>query len=245
MAPLTYMKEGGLVPKLQAGGTPGKAFQIKLSPLLDLGSAVGQSLAIGRAYDLQREANAEMKKRQIQAPQLIQQRLDLSPIEHKYQLAEEPLRKFKHVSSDNFANLAGGLSVTEQLSGIGMQKGAEISDYINRYNQQYVNTENQQRQLDTQVADEKSAYLTNLNSREKLLNAQELNDKWANVWNTYSQQFRQNIRDAENQYLETSLDYELSKLQNERRNDEEKLLLELNGEYQNAVNGGYKGDRDS
>lgn len=204
-------KKGGIIPKMVNGGFNEDPFgkNLKLSPILDLSSAVAQSLAIGRSYDWQREANAEMKKRQFQAPQLVQQRLDLSPIEHKYQLAEEPLRKFKHVSSDNFANLAGGLSVTEQLSGIGMQKGAEISDYINRYNQQYVNTENQQRQLDTQVANEKSAYLTNLNSREKLLNAQELNDKWANVWNTYSQQARQNVRDAENKIAETNYEFDM------------------------------------
>lgn len=177
MAPLTYMKEGGLIPKLQNGGNPGSKWTPKLSPLLDLGSAVAQSLSIGRSYDLQRQANAEMKKRQIQAPQLIQQRLDLSPIEHKYQLAEEPLRKFKNVSSDNMVNMAGNLSVAEKLSSLGMQKGAEMSDYIDRFNQQYVATENQQRQLDTQAANERSAYLTNLNARDYLLDSQEINDK--------------------------------------------------------------------
>lgn len=229
-------KNGGLISKMQEGGPVGTAWKFKLSPILDLGSTLIQNAAIGRAYDKQREANAEMMKRQFITPQLVQQRFDTSPIEHKYNLAEEPLRKFKFVSSDPTVNLASKLAVTEKLLGLGMQKGAEISDYINQHNAQEVATMNQQRQLDAQTANEKSQYYTNLDARNKQLNAAELNEKWANVWNTYSQQFRQGIRDAENKIIDADYQMDVDNLTDRYNLTKKNLLKDLYAQYDADTN---------
>lgn len=224
-------KKGGQLPKYQIGGLLGKAIKANISPVLDLSSALIQNRDISKSYDYLREQNAELKKRQFIAPQIQLPIYNASSIEQKYNNAKNPLLNTKFNYSDPAFNLAGRLSVAEQLSNLEAQKGTELTDYTSRYNESRLNALNQIAQMNANLANEKSNYLTTLNANDKKLQTAELNEKWQNIWNTYSQQVRQDLRDKHDEVNSYIFNKELSELKTDQDLERKNLLSDLYEQY--------------
>lgn len=224
-------KKGGQLPKYQIGGLLGKEIRANISPALDLSSALIQNRDISKSYNYLREQNAELKKRQFIAPQIQLPIYNASSIEQKYNAAKNPLLNIKFNYSDPSLNLAGKLSIAEQLSNLEAQKGTELTDYTSRYNESVLNARNQIAQINANLANEKSNYITTLNANDKKLQAAELNEKWQNIWNTYSQQVRQDLRTKHDAVKSYNLDTQLSEFQKEQDQLKKKLLSPLYEQY--------------
>jgi len=224
-------KEGGQLPKYQIGGLLGEAIRTNLSPILDLSSALLQNRDISRSYDYLHDANAERKKRQFIAPQVQLPTFNSSSIEQKYNAAKNPLLNTKLTYNDSMLNLAGKLALSEQMSNLEAQKGTELSDYTSRYNDARLNALNQISQINANVANEQSAYITNVNALDEQLKANELNEKWSNIWNTYSQQVRQDLRTKHDTVKSYNLDNQISELQKEQSLAKKNALSSLYEQY--------------
>lgn len=79
--------------------------------------------------------------------------------------------------ADPTMTMAGQLTKTAALSQLEAQKGTELTNYISQFNAQDVDTTNKQRQIDADMANQKSQYYTGLNYQDKMLDTQELNEK--------------------------------------------------------------------
>ena len=149
---------------------------VNLAQVADFSNMIAQTYAKNKSYDLQHQSLNELKKRQFITPQLITPTLNTGHIDRKYNAASDQLRRFIPVSPDMTMNLAGNLAIAEKQSDLEMQKGAELSNAINIYNSQLNEILNKQQMLNAETANEKSHYLTGLNSQGKMLDAQHIED---------------------------------------------------------------------
>lgn len=235
-------KEGGEIPMFQDGSViPGTPISVNWAGLLDLGTAVAQNVAISKSYDIQKDALSELKKRQFQAPILAHQRIDTSAIEQKYNAATEPYKQMRFNYADPTMTMAGQLTKAAALSQLEAQKGTELTNYISQFNAQDVDTTNKQRQIDADMANQKSQYYTGLNYQDKMLDTQELNEKWANIWSPYLGQVRQQVRDNQNQLSQLDSNLKIQDLNIQRTKDQEYLLNQKFGQAYNADTSANKG----
>lgn len=144
------------------------------------------------------KSNAILKTRQFITPQLTGPSYNFSDIQRKYNLAKEPLLTNKFVSNDNFANLAYKLGLSESLKNLNMQQGAEESARVMQTDEQRRNVDNQNTVYRAQTANEKSNYITQLESRDPMLRVQARDFLHANILGPLGQQFGQQIRDEQN-----------------------------------------------
>lgn len=182
------------------------------------------------------KSNAILKTRQFITPQLTGPSYNFSDIQRKYNLAKEPLLTNKFVSNDNFANLAYKLGLSESLKNLNMQQGAEESARVMQTDEQRRNVDNQNAVYRAQTANEKSNYITQLESRDPMLRVQARDFLHANILGPLGQQFGQQIRDEQNlrnqllleqsfgqmsQTEKAALDAKLAKYKNEWLNSQE------------------------
>lgn len=142
----------------------------------DFVNMLAQTMAMRNSYKYQENGIDELKKRQFITPQFTTPILNLDPIHRKYAAASDQLRKTIPTSSDMMMNLAGNLAISEKQANLEQQKGAEISSGINSYNAQLNEILNKQRMLDTDTANQRSQYMTGLDSQKKMLKAQQIED---------------------------------------------------------------------
>ena len=181
MAPLTRYENGGELPMLKNGGNnavSGKKLinGINVAQGADFANMLAQTIAMKNSYKRQENGIDELKKRQFITPQLTTPVLNLDPIHRKYAAASDQLRKAIPTSSDMMMNLAGNLAVSEKQANLEQQKGAEISAGINSHNAQLNEILNKQRMLDADTANQRSQYITGLNSQKEMLKAQQIED---------------------------------------------------------------------
>lgn len=182
------------------------------------------------------KSNAILKTRQFITPQLTGPSYNFSDIQRKYNLAKEPLLTNKFVSNDNFANLAYKLGLSESFKNLNMQQGAEESARVMQTDEQRRNVDNQNTVYRAQTANEKSNYITQLESRDPMLRVQARDFLHANILGPLGQQFGQQIRDEQNlrnqllleqsfgqmsQTEKAALDAKLAKYKNEWLNSQE------------------------
>ena len=181
MAPLTRYENGGELPMLKNGGNnavSGKKLinGVNVAQGADFANMLAQTMAMRNSYKHQENGIDELKKRQFITPQLTTPILNLDPIYRKYEAASDQLRKATPTSSDMMMNLAGNLAVSEQQANLEQQKGAEISTGINSHSAQLNEILNKQRMLDADTANQRSQYITGLNSQKEMLKAQQIED---------------------------------------------------------------------
>lgn len=232
-------KQGGELPMLKGGGNnavSGKKWVngVNLAQVADLSNLVAQTYAMNNSYELQHQGIDELKKRQFITPQLVAPTLNLDPINRKYTAASDQLRRAVPTSSDMTMNLAGNLAVAEKQSDLEMQKGAELSNAVNTYNSQLNETLNKQRMLNAETANEKSQYITGLNSQGKMLDAQHIEDWWGNIGNAYSQGVRQRLWDNQEEASELGFQNDMRTAQEKLAMDKEAAISGLRAQYKTA-----------
>ena len=241
MAPLTRYENGGELPMLKNGGNnavSGKKLinGINVAQGADFANMLAQTIAMKNSYKRQENGIDELKKRQFITPQLTTPVLNLDPIYRKYAAASDQLRKAIPTSSDMMMNLAGNLAVSEKQANLEQQKGAEISAGINSYNTQLNEILNKQRMLDADTANQRSQYITGLNSQKEMLKAQQIEDWWANIGNTYFQGIRQRLWD--NQEEESNLQFQkaMQAANSQLALDKEAAISRLRSQYKTEFN---------
>ena len=230
-------KHGGELPMLRAGNAlPGEKLinGVNLAQVADFSNMIAQTYAKNKSYDLQHQSLNELKKRQFITPQLITPTLNTGHIDRKYNAASDQLRRFIPVSPDMTMNLAGNLAIAEKQSDLEMQKGAELSNAINIYNSQLNEILNKQQMLNAETANEKSHYLTGLNSQGKMLDAQHIEDWWASIGNTYFQGIRQRLWDNQEESANVQYQKTLQEANSQLALDKEAAISGLRSEYKSA-----------
>lgn len=178
-------KVGGEIPKFQDGGENihkrGKKPKFNIPEMMDLTSAIVQSMAIGKAYDDKREAIKLAGLATKTSPRIQGTRFDVSPINRQVNEAVEPYRQVQFNSSDNRENMAGELQRAKAISDIHERAGEQKTQAINQFNATEVQRANAQASQDAQVADANRALSAQVAASLKEADAAERNEKWAQV----------------------------------------------------------------
>lgn len=192
------LKHGGSIPKYNSGGEWGKGLTVDKNKVRDVLSNIAGDIASNKSWREEKASIGALANRTFQAPILVSPRFSTAAINQKYDAAIEPYKTIQFNSSDNRENLAGQLQSSYQQSQLQAQKGAEISDYINKFNQADAERINKQRTFDSNIANQKSDYYSQLNSQlmgRKSLKTQSDFGRWNEMY----YQWRQEAKDKTNQ----------------------------------------------
>ena len=90
--------------------------------------------------------------------------------------------------------------------------------------------------LDADTANQRSQYITGLNSQKEMLKAQQIEDWWANIGNTYFQGIRQRLWD--NQEEESNLQFQkaMQAANSQLALDKEAAISRLRSQYKTEFN---------
>lgn len=191
------LKKGGSIPKFQSGGFTGNALQVDKNKIRDVLSNIAGDIASNKAWREEKASIGALANRTFQAPVLTSPRFSTATIDQKYNAASEPYKTIQFNSSDNRENLAGKLQSSYQQGQLQAQKGAEISDYINKFNQADTERINKQREFDANIANQKSDYYAQLNSQLMARKSLKTQSDFGR-WNEMYYQWRQEAKDASN-----------------------------------------------
>lgn len=195
---IIFHKKGGSIPKYSGGGETGKALTVDKNKVRDVLSNIAGDIASNKSWREEKASIGALANRTFQAPILVSPRFSTATITQKYNAAIEPYKTIQFNSSDNRENLAGQLQSSYQQSQLQAQKGAEISDYINKFNQIDAERINKQNTFDSNIANQKSDYYSQLNSQlmgRKSLKTQSDFGRWNEMY----YQWRQEAKDKTNQ----------------------------------------------
>lgn len=207
-------KNGGKILKAKkgSGGITGEGYNINYANLDDTLRAFVTSNALRNIGSLKKEANNILMQRAFQAPKKSQVGYNFSDIRSTYQSAKEPILTSQFQTNSLEAALAHNLAKGEQLSDLNRSENAEISNRKASVDQYNIGVSDYNNAAETEVANNRSDWLTQLRAQNKLQDAATKDAQWSQVWNTFGQQMSQQARTAYNNKLATAKAFEKSEL---------------------------------